>query len=371
VVELIEIANHSRPARFESDRDWMEHALARQDRAILGALAATWTALPLALSGALLGAIGGAVVGVLGVGAVGHFLGSFVQNQGFGVIGAAIGAVAGMVVGFGFIYFYLVMHPIQLAGALIGGFMVSSIAFLIVFTIEPLILELRGYRKLSRREGERIYPLLNELAEKMGLGAPPALLISDSLKPGAWTHMRAVVVTRGLLGDYDASEKPPRPDLDEKAVAAILGHELHHWEEGDAVALMMIAIASFPLVFLLNAVAWVRMRAEWVGVVLYAFIWPVWVCSRFVIVPLMSAGARQAEYEADAAVAQLGDEYRLGLRRALDELSAWERPRTGWEDVVTASHPPIEDRMEKLEADAPMKVTPVPLPDAHIRKKGA
>jgi Zn-dependent protease with chaperone function len=349
-MELTKVRNYPYPARFAKASEWFDRAFYRQDRAILGALAATWTALPVALSGALLGAVAGAVVGVLGVSGLGHFLGSFVQNQGFGVLGAAIGAVAGMVIGFGFIYFYLVTHPIQLAGALIGGVIVSGLAFLIIVAVEPLILDLRGYRRLSRREGERMYPLLREVAQKMGLDVVPMLLISDSLKPGAWTHMRAVVVTRGLLGDYDASEKPPRPDLDDKAVAAILGHELHHWSEGDAVALMMIAVASFPLVFLLNAVAWVRMRAEWVGVVLYAFIWPVWVCSRFVIVPLMSAGARKAEYEADAAVAQLGDEYRLALRRALDELSAWERPRTGWEDVVTASHPPIEDRMERLEA---------------------
>ena len=349
-MELTNVRNYPYPARFAKASDWLQTAFYRQDSAIIGAVLATWTALPLALSGALLGAIGGAVVGALGVGGLGHFLGPFVQNQGFGVIGAAIGAVAGMVVGVGFIYFYLVTHPIQLAGALFGGVVVSTLAFLIVVVAEPLILELRGYRKLSRREGQRMYPLLTQVAQKMGLDVVPALLISDSLKPGAWTHMRAVVVTRGLLGDYDASENPPRPDLDDNAVAAILGHELHHWAEGDAVALMMIAVASFPLAFLLNAVAWVRVRAEWVGVILYAFIWPVWVCTRFVIVPLMSASSRKAEYEADEAVAQLGDEYRLGLRRALDELSAWERPRTGWEDVVTASHPPIEDRMEKLEA---------------------
>lgn len=350
---MTEIKNSPRPARFETDRDWMEHAFYRQDRAILGALAAAWTMLPLAIWGAVLGALGGAVVGLLGVGGLGHFLGSFVENQGFGVIGAAVGALAGMVIGFGFIYFYLVMHPIQLAGALLGGAIVSGVAFWLVVLTEAWVMELRGYRRLSRREGERLYPLLAQVGDQMGLDVVPALRISDSRKPGAWTHMRTIVVTRGLLGDYDATEKPPRPDLDDMALAAILGHELQHWAEGDAAALMMIAIACFPLVLLLNGIAWVRTRAEWAGVILLAFVWPVWVCSRFVIVPLMSANARKAEYEADAAVAQLGDEYRLGLRRALDELSAWERPRTGWEDVLAASHPPIEERMEKLEARQP------------------
>jgi Zn-dependent protease with chaperone function len=233
---------------------------------------------------------------------------------------------------------------------LIGGGIVSLAVLVVIVHAEQFILELRGYRPLSRRESARLYPLLLEVGQRMGLDVVPALFISESRKPGAWSHMRSIVVTRGLLGDYDATERPPRPELDEAAVSAILAHELHHWAEGDAVGLMMITVAFFPFVALLNAVAWVRQRAEWAGVILLAFIWPVWVCSRFVIVPLMAGNMRKAEYEADAAAAKLGDDYRLGLRRALDELSAWERPRTGWEDVLSASHPPIEVRMERLEA---------------------
>jgi hypothetical protein len=64
----------------------------------------------------------------------------------------------------------------------------------------------------------------------------------------------------------------------------------------------------------------------------------------------MMRRSRQYEYEADARAASLGEEYRLGLRRALDELAVWERPRTGWEDVLAATHPPIEHRLERLEA---------------------
>lgn len=107
---MTDIRKYPRPASFTTERDWLEHAFYRQDKAILGALAAAWTALPLAIWGAVLGAIVGAVVGLIGVGALGHFAGSFVQNQGFGVIGAAICALAGMVIGFGFLYFYLVTH---------------------------------------------------------------------------------------------------------------------------------------------------------------------------------------------------------------------------------------------------------------------
>jgi hypothetical protein len=79
--------------------------------------------------------------------------------------------------------------------------------------------------------------------------------------------------------------------------------------------------------------------------------WPAWVCTKLVIVPLLTRRSRQYEYEADVRAASLGDEFRLGLRRALDELSSWERPRTGWEDVIAATHPPIEHRLQLLEAE--------------------
>jgi Zn-dependent protease with chaperone function len=64
----------------------------------------------------------------------------------------------------------------------------------------------------------------------------------------------------------------------------------------------------------------------------------------------MANASRRAEYQADRHAAMLGEDYRLALRRALDDLSQWERPRNGWEAVLAASHPPIEYRMERLEA---------------------
>jgi len=107
----------------------------------------------------------------------------------------------------------------------------------VVIRTEPLLMSLRGYRELSRREKARLYPLLKDAGRRMGLPVVPELWISDAQKPGAWAHMRGIVVTRGLLGDYDASEAAPKPDLDDTALTAILAHELHHWDCGDVVGL--------------------------------------------------------------------------------------------------------------------------------------
>lgn len=327
---------------------WLVSALKRQDDAILGALLSTWTGLPLALFGAVAGLVFGAVVGAIGL-SVGGFAGS-VLNQGTSLLGAMLGAVVGAGVGAIFIYVYLVSHPAQLFGALLSGVLVSAVIFYVTVAAEPLMLWLRGYRQPSRREKALLDPLLFDLAQRMRLPALPAMWISDAQKPGAWTHTRAIVVTRGLLGEYDASEGQPKPDLDTLALSAILAHELHHWMKGDAVGLAMVSACFYPFVLLINGVAWLRERAEWLAIVLWLFLWPIWVTSRFVVIPLMAKASRRAEYEADRHAAMLGEDYRLALRRALDDLAQWERPRNGWEAVLAASHPPIEYRLERLEA---------------------
>jgi len=209
---------------------------------------------------------------------------------------------------------------------------------------------LRGYRSLSRREKERLYPLLQETGRRMGLGVVPELRMSDSEIPGAWTHMRAIVVTRGLLGHYDASESPPQPDLDDIALSAILAHELHHWYIGDAVGMSVVWSCFWPVVILFNAATLLRQRAGLLGTLGWILLWPMWVTTRLIVAPLMTKKCRKYEYEADARAVSLGDDYRLGLRRALDNIGEWERPRTGWEDALAPTHPPIELRLERLES---------------------
>ena len=208
----------------------------------------------------------------------------------------------------------------------------------------------RGYRELSRRESERLYPLLQRAGARMGLSVVPALWISDSQKPAAWSHPGAIVVTRGLLGEADASEAGPRSDLDDGALGAILAHELHHWAVGDPVGLRAVWACFWPVVAIYNAAAWLRTRSGVLGAVGWLLLWPAWLTVKLIVVPVMASASRQNEYEADWAAAGLGDDYRLGLRRALTELAVWEKPRTGWEDALAATHPPIELRLERLEA---------------------
>jgi Zn-dependent protease with chaperone function len=343
------IVPFARPYRYVTTAHWLNTGLRRQRPAIIGALVAAWTGLAFALWFAVGGVVVGALVGALGTTSLGVVT-PLAVNTGTGVFASILGAFLGGIAGLAAIYVLLVTHPLQLLAALASGAIVSAIFLLVYVRAEPLLIHMRGYREPSRREKERIYPLLLEAARAMELPVVPAIWISDAQKPGAWAHMRAIVVTRGLLGDYDASEKPPQSDLDATALIAILTHELHHWDSGDVVGLAIVTACFCPLVLIINLIAWIRERGEWLGVLLWIVFWPVWVASKLVVVPLMAKRSRQYEFEADARAADFGDPFRLGLRRALDELSVWEIPRTGWEDVLAATHPPIEHRLERLEA---------------------
>lgn len=328
----------------------------RQKPAVIGALLAAWTGLPLAFWGMVIFASIGGFAGLLEgseleLGSILGELGIGIE-PGAGVASAALGAIIGAAVGLIVIYIYLAIHPLILLSAILTGAVISVVILAVVIRAEPWLMRLRGYRELSRREKQLLHPLLTDVGRQMGLPTLPALWISDQQKPGAWAHTRGIVVTRGLLGAYSPTEHPPLPDLDSAAIAAILAHELHHWDAGDVVGSTVVFACFYPVALIINAISWVRVRAQWLAVILWCFLWPFWLSSKLVIVPLMTRRTRRYEYEADARAASLGDEYRLGLRRALDELSAWERPRTGWEDVLAATHPPIEFRLERLEAPA-------------------
>lgn len=351
------IRSHARPTRYRTNRRWVLIGAKRQAPAVIGALVAVWTGFPFALWGMVICAVLGAVTGLFGASAVeitsilGVELG-FGIELGVGAASAVLGGLTGAFSGLALLYIYLVLHPLLLLGTIITGIVISTVILALIIRTEPFLMRLRGYRELSRREKQLLHPMLTDAGRHMGLPTLPALWVSDQQKPGAWAHMRGIVVTRGLLGAYSATENPPLPDLDSAAITAILAHELHHWDAGDVVGSTAIFACFYPIALVVNAISWVRVRGEWLGVILWCFFWPFWLSTKLVVVPLMTRRSRRYEYEADARAASFGDDYRLGLRRALDELSAWERPRTGWEDVLAATHPPIELRLERLEAPA-------------------
>jgi Peptidase family M48 len=143
------------------------------------------------------------------------------------------------------------------------------------------------------------------------------------------------------------------PDMPHNAFAAVVAHEISHWARADGVGIRAVWACCWPIVAVYNFACILsrnpNRKFTTLGWILF---WPAWVSIQVVITILASA-MRASEYDADARTASLGEEYRVGLRTALGEFQDWEAPRTGWEDVLHATHPPIEHRLQQLEYRAP------------------
>lgn len=337
-----------RPARYTSAFDWLWSG-AEGEKWSLAAVLVAWTGLPFALWIAAIGAVVGLFAGIIGASEIGLAQDLHVQ-EGVGVIAAVAGAFVGAFWGLLAVYSNLVNDLPALFGALVSGYVVAALILLVVAYNEWRLLGLRGYRGPSRREWARLGPLYVETAERMELPVVPPIQIADTQRPAAWSHMRCIVISRSLLGSIDERQEPPRGSMDDDAIKAILAHELHHWDYAHPVGNQFLWACSWPIVLLFNIGTWLAGRGGFLTFLGWLLFWPAWLIVKLVLVPLTAQQSRQREFDADARAASLGDDYRVGLRKALAQLSAWEVGRTGWEAALTRTHPPTEVRLQQLEA---------------------
>jgi Zn-dependent protease with chaperone function len=315
---------------------------------ILGGLFVGWTYLPIALWVALFGALAGAFSGAIG-GASSGIAHTLHVGVGVGFSAAVIGLFVGALNGLVFLYAEFFNNPLTIIGGLISGLAVSLVTLWVITHFEDQLLRLRGYRELSRREKQLVDPIARDILDRLGVAGPrPTFYVSDSKEPAAWTHANSIVLAQGLLGAYDDSENPPIPDMPYNAFAAVIAHEISHWARADGVGIRAVWACCWPIVAVYNFVGLVDKKGMFVKLA-WLFCWPAWVSIKLGVAPTLANSMREAEYQADALTASLGDEYRAGLRTALGELQDWEAPRTGWEDVLHATHPPIELRQQRLE----------------------
>lgn len=228
--------------------------------------------------------------------------------------------------------------------------------------------------ELSRRRSPALYRRLERLCVEMGLAVPP-VLVADLGAPNALSvggpRSSVVVLDRRLLDLLTTDE-----------LEGILAHELAHAEGYDAfvqtmaVSLLralggLVGVVLLP-VFLLaygfdRAMAWIRGRparraglGEWlrpgaqlaVGLLL----------SVFTLVVL--AYSRRREYTADRRATEVTDRP-LALARALWKIKRATDPGRGVRSLLYihgdegdslrrlfSTHPPIEERVERLVARA-------------------
>jgi|HubBroStandDraft_6_1064221.scaffolds.fasta_scaffold00021_25 Zn-dependent protease with chaperone function len=337
--------NVAHPARPQPPKFWdaVFDAAERQLSACVAGLLAGWSALFAALWFAALLAVAGAITGFLGALIATHDFGQ--ASQGFDIVAALGGMAAGFAVGFTLIFgTSLTEAPLHVLAALIIGAIFACGITWIAVQIEPLSLDLRSYRRPSRRADEKkIVTALSHMAHHLGVTPVPELRIADLPLPGAWTHTRTIVVTKGLVDQLSKEE-----------LEAVLAHELHHWHSRDPIGMRFVWACAFPIVLLCNLRAAVAELRPW-GPLINVLLWPAPVLMNWLVAPLMVARGRTQEFEADAAVIAAG--WGTHLASALNKLKDFEVARTGWEAAVPRTHPPTEFRLEAIEEAAAVAAT--------------
>jgi Zn-dependent protease with chaperone function len=311
-------------------------------------------------------------LGASSIGGAGSVI-SFSAHTAGGLTFLAIGIslAGGFVTGFLAAYAASFANAIpEVAAALLVGALLGLVLSLILTAMEPTVLSLRGYRRPSTREWEgHLLPAMQAVVDAMKLEASPRILVADSPVPNAWAHSRHIVVTTGLIRGLDQDE-----------LTAVFAHEVMHWRQGDPLAFRIVSCFGWPVVVMYTLGMWlsgaqygvsqpggsgaslatdssgtphadgvVSLRAarSVVALIGWLFLWPSWLLIRFVMVPAAASNSRQVEYEADAGAAAAG--FGDSLHRALERLAPFEGGRSAWEAVLSATHPPMELRLEALD----------------------
>jgi Zn-dependent protease with chaperone function len=269
----------------------------------------------------------------------------FAQSHSFLGIGAKeFGVFAGL---FGALYegantFVLIYGgQWRYAGIAIVALMFSGVILALTLVVvgmvfERFLLHLRGYRRLSAREARLVFPIYDDVAKHMRLDRVPEVLIVEHKLMAAWAHARHIVITRAFF-TADSQDLASEP----QQLAAILAHELEHWRRGDPIALGFMQACALPVAFMCTLGA--------MSGILALVLWPFELLAKYFIAPIFGRESRLYEYQADLAAVRAG--YGSGLIDALVTLRILEPGRNGWEQVICATHPATELRIEAIDRE--------------------
>jgi len=257
-----------------------------------------------------------------------------------------------------------------------GGFIgiILGIIFLLIFITfnyfagDKVILSISGAKELKKTDHPYLFHLVDGLAMAAGIPKPKAYVIKDTalnaFATGRNPEHGVIVVTTGIL------EKLNRSELE-----GVIAHEMSHIKNYD-IRLMMLVVVFVGLSallsdILLRSVLWGRHDRKGggqmqivllVGGIILAILTPI------AATLIKFAISRQREYLADASAAML-TRHPDGLANALRKISGDKevleaankatahlyidnplKNRKGLMDRMFSTHPPIVERIKRLEA---------------------
>ncbi|PWU23572.1 zinc metalloprotease HtpX [Candidatus Cerribacteria bacterium 'Amazon FNV 2010 28 9'] len=291
----------------------------------------------------------------------------------FGFIAFITLAVYFMVVGFGF-------DPSYIWIALIASGLMSFFSY---YYSDKMVLSLSGAREANRQQDFMLYTVTENLCLAASIPMPKLYVIEDqamnAFATGRDPQHAAVCATRGLLNKMDRTE-----------LEGVIAHELSHVRNYDTRLMSIVTI----LVGLVALIAhWFLRMSAWGGggnrngrdrrgnngqlqMIFFALGVFFALFSPLIAQLIQLAVSRQREYLADASGVGL-TKYPAGLARALQELegdpnhlhtasnatahlfihSPFQTDQktktqraTNWFANLFSTHPPIEDRIKRLEA---------------------
>jgi len=233
---------------------------------------------------------------------------------------------------------------------------------------DQIVLGISHAREVDKKEYPHLYNTVEGLAIAAGVPTPKMYVIDDSA-PNAFATGRdpehaSIAVTTGLL------DKLNRQELE-----GVIGHEMSHIRNYD-IRLMMLTVVMVGIIALLSD--WMLRSFLWgggrrdkrengAGAALVVIGLALAILSPLIAQLVKLAVSRQREYLADASSAQL-TRYPQGLANALKKISKDKEPLeaankatahlyivnplkdlTGTIDLMFSTHPPIEDRIKRLE----------------------
>src|SRR5437868_10008698 len=235
------------------------------------------------------------------------------------------------------------------------------------FAGDKLILAQSQARELAANEEPQLHNVVETLAIGLGIPMPRLFLIDDSA-PNAFATGRdpkhaSVVVTRGLLDKMDRTE-----------LEGVIAHELSHVGNRDIRVMLLVTVLVGTVALLADwmwrSMFWGRGRRDRSGgnAIIMVVAIALAVLTPIIATLIQLAVSRQREYLADASGALL-TRYPPGLASALRKIAADKEPlevankataslyianplkdAPAFFDHLFDTHPPIEERIKRLEA---------------------
>lgn len=268
-----------------------------------------------------------------------------------------------LITGIGYLVSYFYGNTSITLWVLAGALLYALIQY---YAAGKLAVAMTGAQEIEKRDNPRLYRTVENLSITLGMPMPKVYIIEDSA-PNAFATGRnpqhaIVAATTGLLDI-----------MDDRELTAVMAHEMGHVQNYD----IRVSMIAFGLVSAIGILSDIVLRMFFFGgdrrenntnpIVLVVGI-VVIVLAPIIAAIVQMAVSRQREYLADAT-ASLTTRDSAGMASALAKLQHYGKPmkkqnsasaqlfisnplRPGFFANLFSSHPPLEDRIKRLNENA-------------------